>query len=332
MTRIAVLLALGLFLCPAAPSRAQQVADTTWAPPPFSAAWAAGTGPVVAIDEGHRNFHTLEGRFAPFARLVRSDGWRVTRHEVPLTPAALAAIDILVVANPLHESNDPAAGGRWELPTPPAFTPDEVAAVRDWVRDGGALLLIADHMPFPGAAAPLAAAFGARFSNGFVAIGDDFPDLVFARNPDGPRLVDHSMTLVDSVRTFTGSAFQPGPLAEPLLVLPGGAKSLECPVAWTFGPETRVIEVGGWCQGALVRYGRGRVALFGEAAQFTAQLAGPDRIPVGMNAPAAPQNWRFLLDTLAWLAGGEGAGPERVTERPKPATGAGKGAPRGATR
>jgi hypothetical protein len=327
MKRMAtVLLALGLLVGPAAPRTAhsQQVADTTWAPPPFTPAWPAGTGPVVAIDEGHRNFHTLSGRFAPFARLVRSDGWRVTSHTGSLTPAALAAIDLLVIANPLHERNDPAAGGRWELPTPPAFTPDEVAAVQDWVRDGGALLLIADHMPFPGAAAPLAAAFGAQFSNGFVAIGDDVPDLVFTRNPDGPRLVDHPVTRVDSVRTFTGSAFRPGPLAEPLLVLPRGAKSLECPVAWTFGPETPVIEVGGWCQGAVLRYGRGRVALFGEAAQFTAQLAGPDRIPVGMNAPGAGQNWRFLLDTLAWLAGKAGDDGDRVTKRPKPAPDAGK--------
>jgi hypothetical protein len=322
MKRCVLVLALGLLLGPLETAHAQQVADTTWAPPAFTPAWPAGAGPVVAIDEGHRNFHTLDGRFAPFARLVRSDGWRVTRHTGLLTPASLAVIDLLVIANPLNERNDPAAGGRWELPTPPAFTPDEVSAVREWVRDGGALLLIADHMPFPGAAAPLAAAFGAQFSNGFVAIGDDVPDLAFGRNPDGPLLVDHPVTRVDSVRTFTGSAFRPGPLAEPLLVLPRGATSLECPVAWTFGPETPVVEVGGWCQAAVVRYGGGRVALFGEAAQFTAQLAGEDRIPMGMNAPEAPQNWRFLLDTLFWLAGRDGREP--VTERPKPATGAGK--------
>ena len=36
-------------------------------------------------------------------------------------------------------------------------------AVRDWVKGGGSLLLIADHMPFPGAAGTLASAFGVRF-------------------------------------------------------------------------------------------------------------------------------------------------------------------------
>ncbi len=40
-------------------------------------------------------------------------------------------------------------------------------AVTEWVRAGGALFLIADHMPFPGAAENLAAAFGFTFYNGF---------------------------------------------------------------------------------------------------------------------------------------------------------------------
>ena len=35
-------------------------------------------------------------------------------------------------------------------------TSDEITAVAAWVREGGALLLIADHMPFPGAAGTLA--------------------------------------------------------------------------------------------------------------------------------------------------------------------------------
>lgn len=56
-------------------------------------------------------------------------------------------------------------------------------------------------------------------------------------------------------------------------------------------------------QGAVLRFGRGRVALFGEAAMFTAQLAGPTRKPVGMNAPEAGQNAQFVLNLLHWLSG-----------------------------
>jgi hypothetical protein len=32
---------------------------------------------VVQIDEAHFNFHTLEGRYAPFAKLLRRDGYVV---------------------------------------------------------------------------------------------------------------------------------------------------------------------------------------------------------------------------------------------------------------
>jgi hypothetical protein len=43
--------------------------------------------------------------------------------------------------------------------------------------------------------------------------------------------------------------------------------------------------------------------VFGEAAMFTAQVAGPDRVPVGMSSPHAPQNARYLLNVLHWLGG-----------------------------
>ncbi|NIQ57151.1 MAG: hypothetical protein GWN71_28375, partial [Gammaproteobacteria bacterium] len=70
---------------------------------------------------------------------------------------------LLVISNALDSSNV----NDWRRPIRPAFTEAEIEAVRAWVEDGGALLLIADHMPFPGAAAGLAAAFGVTFNDGF---------------------------------------------------------------------------------------------------------------------------------------------------------------------
>ena len=49
--------------------------------------------------------------------------------------------------------------------------------------------------------------------------------------------------------------------------------------------------------------GRGRVAVFGEAAMFSAQVSGPERRPMGMNRPTAAQNPQFLLNVMHWLAG-----------------------------
>ena len=61
--------------------------------------------------------------------------------------------------------------------------------------------------------------------------------------------------------------------------------------------------MGGWLQGATRRVGQGRVAFFGEAAMFSAQVAGREKRPMGMNAPLAEQNAQFALNTLHWLSG-----------------------------
>ncbi|MBL0063147.1 MAG: hypothetical protein IPP40_17115 [bacterium] len=73
-------------------------------------------------------------------------------------------------------------------------------------------------------------------------------------------------------------------------------------VAWEFSDETAQLDVSGWYQGAVKQFGKGRVAVFGEAAMFSAQLAGPNKNPVGMNSPEAPQNAQLLLNTMHWLA------------------------------
>ena len=50
-----------------------------------------------------------------------------------------------------------------------------------------------------------------------------------------------------------------------------------------------------------MKVGKGRVAVFGEAGMFTAQLAGPKQRPMGMNAPEAKQNHQLLLNVMHWL-------------------------------
>lgn len=309
-TLCALIALTAVLLLPTA-ARAQQVADEGFALPVARPAHKPGRGPVVALDEAHNNFHTASGRYLPFAELLRRDGYRVRPSAEPFSRQSLKGVRLLVVANALAAPGAAAASGssqgEWTA-KPSAFTDEEVAAVREWVRRGGSLLLVADHMPMPGAAARLAAAFGVEWSDGFaVDEGTQGGMLVFARE-DG-TLRDHRITRgrsaaerVERVATFTGSAFRVGG-AEPLLVLPSQVVSLTPEVAWQFTPETPRLAVGGWLQGAVLRFGKGRVALFGEAAMFTAQLAGPDRRPVGMNSPDAPHNAQFLLNLIRWLTG-----------------------------
>jgi hypothetical protein len=299
--------ALAVALVGTSRGAAQQVPDTAFAPPVGAAAFARGEGPRVALDEAHVNFHTLEGRYRTFGRLLAADGFRVRASRAVLDSDALRDLDLLVVANALHPRNE----AEWSLPTPSAFTPAEIEAVRTWVEGGGSLLLIADHMPFPGAAAELASAFGFELLNGFAIEGGDPGSPIVFRRGDG-SLGDHPVTrgvrgagAVDSVASFTGEAFRIPSGATSLLTLRPGAFSLQPRQAWEFDESTPRTDVGGWSQGAVARVGAGRVAVFGEAAMFSAQLAGPQATPFGMNAPVAAQNPRFLLSLVRWLTGGD---------------------------
>jgi len=119
--------------------------------------------PVVFIDEAHNNFHTIDDGYQPFVKVLESDGYTVKRNKDKFTLASLEKADILVVSNALHIKNKE----NWNIPNYPAFQPQEIEAVYQWVKHGGSLLLIADHMPFPKASEALAAAFGFKFNNGY---------------------------------------------------------------------------------------------------------------------------------------------------------------------
>jgi hypothetical protein len=295
-----------------ATAEAQQVPDTSYNPPIENPAYAPNSGPVVAIDEAHFNFHTMDGRYKPFATLLQRDGYIVRRSTSKFSAQSLQGIDILVIANPLAESTA-AQDPNYRLPTPSAFTDAEIEAVRTWVEGGGSLFLIADHMPWPGATENLAAAFGVRTLNGYAMrepVNDE--NFYFRRSNSSEVLGNHPITngrtsaeRVSKVVSFTGSAFRVDAdrNAQPLLTLGSGVVSIMAERAWTWDSNTRRIPVGGWSQGAVMRAGEGRVAMFGEAAMFTAQLRGPERIPMGMNAPYAEENYKFLLNVSHWLSG-----------------------------
>jgi hypothetical protein len=298
-------LLVAVLLCAASSAIGQQVPDRNFSPAISKPAYATGKGPAVCVDEAHFNFHTLGERFWAFGELLRRDGFDVRPNTEKLSARALARCRVLVISNAQPSADD------WEkypYPTPSAFTDAEIAAVRAWVNGGGALLLIADHMPLAGSAAPLAAAFDVEFQDGFARREPQSraPDIFNAA--DG-TLRDHAITrgrdaseAVKSVRTFTGQAFR-APRAQALLVFPEGYIELMPEKAWVFSADTRRFPIEGWLQGAVQSVGKGRAAFFGEAAMFTAQLAGPDSAPMGMNAPGAEANFRLTLNLLHWLTG-----------------------------
>jgi hypothetical protein len=282
----------------------QQVGDTTFNPYIPRSEYAQGKGPVVAIDEGHYNFHTAGGRYLPFARLLRADGYVVKEYPGAFTKSGLKDIRILVIANALNKINTE----NWFLPTPSAFSSEEITTIRNWIKGGGSLFLIADHMPMGGAAADLASAFGFAFTNGFAA-DTSTPGPAFFDRKDN-TLLSCSITngrnedeRVDKVVTFTGQAFKIPAEATSVLRFDDRFLLLETDTAWVFNSNTKFTPIKDWSQGAYMRYGKGRVVMFGEAAMFTAQLAGPQGIKVGMNSDYAEENYQLLLNIIHWLEG-----------------------------
>ncbi len=289
--------ALFLFCLISTQVLAQQVGDPGFRYPIGSPLFDKGEGLKVAIDEGHNNFHTLSGRYASFGQLLSDDGFQMTSLQGEVTYTKLTAIQILVISNPVHQSNL----GNWTLPNPSAYSKTEIKTINEWVKQGGKLFLIADHMPFGGAAAELAESFGFNFTNGFARFPEQNSFDTFSREKN--TIVDHSVTKdIDEVMTFTGQAFEIPEHAQGLLQFPKGSFSLEPDTAWRFNENTYAREIEGWYQGALLKYGKGKVVVFGEAAMFTTQLAGAQKMKVGMNTKGAEQNAMLLRNVMRWLS------------------------------
>lgn len=247
-----------------------------------------GEGPMVWFDAAHGNLDTPEGTYHRFVELLRRDGYTVRTWEGPFTSSRLDTIRVLVIVNAMPRV--PADSTR-SARGPSAFTFDEERAIEEWVTAGGALLLVADHQPMAGAAASLASRFGVEFRDGMVRDtgrsgggGDVFQrtDGTLRAHPitDGTS----SRPRVDSVVTYLGQAFRADGDIQPLLVMPDGFV-LEEPA--TEERPLRTTPAGGWLQGAVRSFGRGRVALFGEAWMFRFFERG--------------QNAEFVLNLVDWL-------------------------------
>jgi hypothetical protein len=271
----------------ASPALAQQVPDDKADVSVAAPAWRRDAGPVLAIDAAHKNFHTIDGRYAPFAALARNDGFRVIGSDAPFTAASLAKIQLLVMANAAED-----------------LTPEEIKAVHAWVEGGGSLLLIADHMPFAHAADGLAQAFGFRFEDSFAFEDPRGPEQFSRANG---RLIDGPITRgeakgppVDSVYAFTGTVLHAPPQASVVMRLGTGWSILYPKEPWKFdGVPSRPSDDKD-LRGATLAVGKGRVAMFSEAAMFSAQRTGQGA-GMGFNYPKASQNKPFLLNVLHWL-------------------------------
>jgi len=283
-------------------SIAQQIGDPDFNPPIFNPAYATGEGSQIYIDEAHNNFHKMDGRYKPFADLLTRDGYVIRALKDTIGKSALDSVDILVIANAQNIRNKE----DWTLPTPSAFTEDEIINIVRWVDEGGSLFLIADHMPFPGAVSKLASQFGFKLNNGFAFDTASTGFDLFTRKAG--TLKNNLITngrdkteRVDSIYSFTGEAFQIPEDAIPVMTMNNNFIAMMPDTAWNFKEDTPKIPITGWCQGAFENFGKGKVAVWGEAAMFSAQIAGQNKTKIGMNTPEAKHNYQLLFNVIHWL-------------------------------
>jgi hypothetical protein len=226
------------------------------------------------------------------------------------TSASLVGFDILVISNALGapasfppEASNPTFP---EEASRPAYTEAECDTLRDWVAAGHALLLIVDHAPMGAANERLGQRFGIDMSNGQTrdAVntpkGENRPGQILYTRERG--LVEHPVTTgrgpgerVNTVLTFTGQSLM-GP-ADSVAFMRLADTAVDQP-----GPGgSREVSAAGRAQGIALPFGKGRAVILGEAGMLSAQLAGPNKAPMGMNRPGL-DNRQLALNIMHWLS------------------------------
>lgn len=283
----------------------QQVADpdfdTSVAKPAYTK-----KHPKVLFDEAHFNFHTSTGRYKAFADLITNDGCVVKPNKEKFSKDSLAGFDILVISNALGAlaMGSPAASN-------PAFTDEECDAVRDWVRAGGSLLLIADHSPMGAANERLSLRFGVGMSKGYTADPSNYDvesnnEGFIKYNIENKGLGEHPIIKgrnaserISRVISFTGQSLK-GPDGS-VAFLKLADTAIDVTPARGGNPAAQA-SAAGRAQGVALKFGKGRVVVMGEAAMLSAQLILPQKMKFGMNRPGL-DNRQLALNIVHWLSG-----------------------------
>lgn len=278
-------------------------------------AYAPETGPSVKIHRSVSPF-VKNGKFEPFVTVAASDGFRIDYLDDAIGESALSGVAMLVVANAYSVGGIRDYRNFGTLDAPSVYSEKEIADIKGWVADGGSLLVLADHSPFAGGTIQLAAAFGFTYITGSAIHRDTtlenvLTEISFQKQGEGRlvgRLASHPVTNgsmdrepVERFFAFGGQAIIPPAEADNLLTIPDGFESVMTNSFFKDFNSAPRIDSSSLSQGAVLEFGKGRVAIFGETGGFTSQLVD-GTIRFGMGNPEAPQNEEFVLSVLRWLA------------------------------
>jgi hypothetical protein len=254
--------------------------------------------PSVLIDAAHMNvFSTTTDRVLPLTQLLRADGFEIDIGHGPFTAKNLANAEVLVILTATGKTTQ----------EDPAFTPEEIEAVYQWVDHGGSILFCLDHFPFAQSGRQMAERFGIRVSFGYVADSitsdrwhDDVLSPVYSRTNRGLR--DHPITVgrtaaerVEKVEVFGGQSIT-GPKGSSILFRVART-------AFNGDDSGRPAEGLGNAQALAMTPGKGRLVLTADCSMWTAQLVTRNgkEFQYGM-ARKDLDNRQFALNTFRWLS------------------------------
>jgi len=303
--RILQLIAPVIFFTSCIYQKADMQTDMSVGNPKFNSA----TSPIVLFDAGHENFHDIHTTYEPFAALLINDGVSIKTHQGLFTETALRKIDLLIIAN--ATVTDPKKNDITS-----AFSESEIHVLKDWIRKGGSLLLIADHDPFGSAASDLANALGVGMASVWTVDTlrvnpeiDRNTWLEYTHENDG--LGQHSILQADSpesaikrVITFTGQSLSFDSTWTSILQLSNSAQNYYTRGDASNGSvdTTTYFGVPGQSQLIAREYGDGRIVIAGEAAMFTAQVVRIfyKTMHAGFNYKGY-DNKELVLNIIHWL-------------------------------
>ncbi len=263
-------------------------------------------GPTILIDAGHHNFIVEMGLIKPFVDLATNDGFKTSIDSGAFTPAYLAKYQMVLITPAMPFK----FGSKKDISDEITFTNQELVALRDWVSNGGSLIVLSEHAPIDKSMTPLLNTFGIQSSIGAVydPVNCDttiklslYETILKFTNSNGLLNRNHQITtgakkkeVIQNIETYTGCALT-GPNYTTILKLGSTA---------TIRKWNGILPTGGGDSQCLAgSFGKGKIMAMGDCNGFTAMYvnSGGKKFYAGMQVKE--YDWKqFVLNTLHWLS------------------------------
>lgn len=244
-----------------------------------------------------RRLNTILGAMKSYGLSTKME-WNVRYTKSRIKPESLANTDVYVsLTRFINEPNPPPDGTGF------SYRDSELAALEDFVSQGGGILLMTDH----GATeeipnwtendAALASVFGVTLKNIFVTHKDpEHPDrpeyMVMEMNPDLPEDVKYIANQVAHISAHDSSIMLPPPEFTPLAMFPEGSTAFDKEVK-------KYIDLPNPYFSILVPFGAGKVIVVGNSG-IVGDYGSPDPAPGLINVE---NNLMFFLNCVSYLGG-----------------------------